>query len=166
MNKCCKTLPTLPSTKETVNATRTEVLVWSVYNESIAVAIRSGAPLASDSIDRRCLASYMQDLNSAETCSLICFLCVDVTAGPDTNASRFGTWTRQAWNAKCSWIIWISCRALLWIEDTQRRTELWVKMSYWINTMQNLTICMFAYLLITGVQKCCVVQTISCVHHL
>ena len=36
------------------------VLAISIYNEGIAMAIRRGAPLASYSIDRRCLNEYMK----------------------------------------------------------------------------------------------------------
>ena len=34
------------------------VLALSVYNESLAIALRRGAPLASYSIDRKCLQAY------------------------------------------------------------------------------------------------------------
>ena len=51
-----------------VNATRTEVLVLSVYNEGIAIAIQRVAALARCLIDRRWLAQDIQYLTSAETC--------------------------------------------------------------------------------------------------
>ena len=47
----------------------------SVYNEGIAIAIRKGAPLASYSIDRRCLQQYMQNLVSKGTGTSVCFTC-------------------------------------------------------------------------------------------
>lgn len=43
----------------------------SVYNEGIALAIRRGAPLASYSIDRRCLKSYMTSLTHSDTNALV-----------------------------------------------------------------------------------------------
>ena len=51
------------------------VLALSVYNESLACAIRRGAPLASYSIDRRCLQSYMEHLMSPDTATSVCFTC-------------------------------------------------------------------------------------------
>lgn len=51
------------------------VLALSVYNEAIAIAIRKGAPLASYSIDRRCLKAYMLSLTHPDTNALICILC-------------------------------------------------------------------------------------------
>ena len=44
-------------------------LLESVYQESIAIATRKGAPLASDSIDRRCVTNYVRDLVEDNTCS-------------------------------------------------------------------------------------------------
>ena len=52
-----------------------ESLLSSVYNESIAIATRKGAPVASYSIDRRCMTNYVRDLVSDDTCGLICFAC-------------------------------------------------------------------------------------------
>ena len=52
-----------------------EVLVMSVYNEALAIAIRKGAPLASYSIDRRCLRQYVQHVSDATTYAAVCFVC-------------------------------------------------------------------------------------------
>ena len=52
-----------------------EVLALSVYNEGIAMAVRRGAPLASFSIDRKCLQQYTYHLTNSETKSLVCFVC-------------------------------------------------------------------------------------------
>jgi hypothetical protein len=49
-------------------------LALSVYNEGIAMAVRRGAPLASYSIDRKCLHAYMQHLTNADTNALVCFV--------------------------------------------------------------------------------------------
>ena len=46
-----------------------------MYNESIAIATRKGAPVASHSIDRRCMTNYTEDLICEDTCALICFVC-------------------------------------------------------------------------------------------
>ena len=46
-----------------------------MYNESIAMAIRKGAPLASYSIDRRCMQNYVRNLVKDDTCALICIVC-------------------------------------------------------------------------------------------
>ena len=46
-----------------------------VYNEGIAIATRKGAPVASYSIDRRCMSNYVRNLVEEDTCSLICFSC-------------------------------------------------------------------------------------------
>ena len=51
------------------------VLAMSVYNEGIAIAVRKGAPLASYSIDRRCLKEYMTSLTYPSTNALVCLLC-------------------------------------------------------------------------------------------
>ena len=50
-------------------------LALSVYNEGIATAVRQGAPLASYSIDRRCMLQYNTHLRHENTSSLVCFLC-------------------------------------------------------------------------------------------
>ena len=50
-------------------------LVISVYNEALAIAIRRGAPLASFSIDRRCLRQYVQHSTDASTHATVCFVC-------------------------------------------------------------------------------------------
>ena len=47
----------------------------SVYNEALAIAIRRGAPLASFSIDRRCLRQYVQHSTDASTHATVCFVC-------------------------------------------------------------------------------------------
>ena len=52
-----------------------DFLLMSVYNESIAIATRKGAPVASYSIDRRCMTNYVRDLVCEDTCALICFSC-------------------------------------------------------------------------------------------
>jgi hypothetical protein len=49
-----------------------EVLALSVYNEGIAMAVRRGAPLASFSIDRKCLQQYTYHLTNTDTKSLVC----------------------------------------------------------------------------------------------
>ena len=46
-----------------------------MYNERIAIATRKGAPVASYSIDRRCMTNYTEDLIREDTCALICFHC-------------------------------------------------------------------------------------------
>lgn len=51
------------------------MLVMSVYNEALAIAIRRGAPLASYSIDRRCLRQYVQHATDANTYAAVCFVC-------------------------------------------------------------------------------------------
>ena len=56
-------------------AAEEETLTASAYNESIAIAIRKGAPLASYSIDRRCVTNYVRDLVKYDTCALICLVC-------------------------------------------------------------------------------------------
>jgi hypothetical protein len=47
----------------------------SVYNEAIAEKIRQGAPLASYSIDRRCLRNYSEATSNNNIQAPICFLC-------------------------------------------------------------------------------------------
>ena len=56
-------------------AAEEETLIASAYNESIAIAIRKGAPLASYSIDRRCMTDYVRDIAKDDTCALICLVC-------------------------------------------------------------------------------------------
>ena len=51
------------------------VIALSVYNESLAIAIRRGAPFASYSIDRTCLRAYATHLTHSDTATLICFSC-------------------------------------------------------------------------------------------
>ena len=51
------------------------VLALSVYSEGIAIAVRRGAPLASYSIDRRCLKEYMTSLTHPGTNAVVCLLC-------------------------------------------------------------------------------------------
>jgi hypothetical protein len=51
------------------------ILLMSVYSESIAIATRKDAPVASYSIDRRCMMNHVRDLVSEDTCALICFSC-------------------------------------------------------------------------------------------
>ena len=51
------------------------VLALSMYNEGIAIAIRRGAPLASYSIDRKCLREYNTHLTHEDTGTSVCFTC-------------------------------------------------------------------------------------------
>ena len=51
------------------------VSALSVYKEGIAIAVRKGAPLASYSVDRRCLKEYMTSLTHPGTNALVCLLC-------------------------------------------------------------------------------------------
>ena len=46
-----------------------------MYNESIAIATLKGAPVASYSIDRRCMTNYTEHLIREDTCAFICFVC-------------------------------------------------------------------------------------------
>ena len=52
-----------------------ELLAMSVYKEGLAVAIRRGAPLASYSIDRRCLHEYAKHMTDEQTFAAVCFVC-------------------------------------------------------------------------------------------
>ena len=52
-----------------------DALAMSVYNESLAVAIRRGAPLVSYSIDRRCIFEYNTHAMNVDTAVVICLLC-------------------------------------------------------------------------------------------
>ena len=52
-----------------------DILLLSVYSESIAIATHKGAPVASYSIDRRCMMNYVRDLVCEDTCALICVSC-------------------------------------------------------------------------------------------
>ncbi len=47
----------------------------SVYNEALAEKCREGAPLATYSIDRRCLQNYVQAIGGDNIETPICFLC-------------------------------------------------------------------------------------------
>ena len=49
--------------------------MFSMYNESLAVAIRGGAPLASCSIDRRCLRQRTEAQASDDLATLVCLSC-------------------------------------------------------------------------------------------
>ena len=51
------------------------MLALSVYNEGIAIPVRRGAPLASYSIDRKCLNQYTYHLTNADTNASVCFVC-------------------------------------------------------------------------------------------
>ena len=51
------------------------VLALSIYNEGIATAVRQGAPLASHSIDRRCMLQYNTHLKHENTRASVCFVC-------------------------------------------------------------------------------------------
>ena len=63
--------------RETVGtqAAEEETLIASAYDESIAIAIRKGARLASYSIDCRCVIHYLRDPVKDDTCALICLVC-------------------------------------------------------------------------------------------
>ena len=50
-------------------------LALSIYNEGIATAVRQGAPLASYSIDRRCMLQYNTHLMHENTGASVCFMC-------------------------------------------------------------------------------------------
>ena len=52
-----------------------EEKVWGAYNEAIATVVRQGAPLASYSIDRRCLYNYTTAVQNDKVQALICFCC-------------------------------------------------------------------------------------------
>ena len=52
-----------------------DILAIFIYNESLAVAIRRGAPVASYSIDRKCLQQYLTRLTHPDTATLFCFSC-------------------------------------------------------------------------------------------
>ena len=58
-----------------VNHKDEAALALSIYNEGIATAVRQGAPLASYSIDRRCILQYNMHLKHETTGALICFVC-------------------------------------------------------------------------------------------
>ena len=45
-----------------------------MYNESIAMAIRKGAPLAGYSVDLQRMQNYVRDLVKDDTCALICIV--------------------------------------------------------------------------------------------
>ena len=60
---------------KTVYSKDEAALALSIYNEGIAIAVRQGAPLASYSIDRRCMLQYNLHLNDQNTCALVCFVC-------------------------------------------------------------------------------------------
>ena len=61
--------------KAGTQAAEEETLIASAYNGRIAIAIRKGAPLASYSIDRRCVTNDVRDLVKDDTCALICLVC-------------------------------------------------------------------------------------------
>ena len=46
-----------------------------MYSEAVARVIRNGAPLATHSIDRRCLKQYTDALADESVQSLMCFCC-------------------------------------------------------------------------------------------
>ena len=50
-------------------------LALSIYNEGIATAVRQGAPLASYSIDRRCVLQYHTHMKYENTGASVCFVC-------------------------------------------------------------------------------------------
>jgi hypothetical protein len=48
--------------------------IFAAYNEAIAVKVREGAPLASYSIDRRCLRKYAEATSGDQIQAPICFV--------------------------------------------------------------------------------------------
>ena len=66
VEKVASLLPKMHSEAETCVA---------AYDEAIAVVVRRGAPLASYSIDRRCLLNCASCLSDAGPQSLVCFSC-------------------------------------------------------------------------------------------
>ena len=60
-----------------------EALLNSVYNESVAIVTRQGAPAACHSIDRRCLNSSVRDLINDDVGPHMFLLCKTL--------SRYGT---------------------------------------------------------------------------
>ena len=68
--------PSMEALQQKVGGLKSQdILLMSVYNESIAIATRKDAPVASYSIDRRCMMNYVRALVSEDTCALICFSC-------------------------------------------------------------------------------------------
>ena len=53
-------------------------LALSIYDEGVATAARQGAPLASYSIDRRCMLQYNTHLKHQNTGALVFCLCTQV----------------------------------------------------------------------------------------
>ena len=51
---------------------------FAAYNEAIATLVRKGAPMALDSIDRRCLQNYSQACREGAIQASICFFCACV----------------------------------------------------------------------------------------
>ena len=49
--------------------------VWGIYNLAISYKCRQGAPLASYSIDRRCLYNYSRALQDPDLRMLVCLVC-------------------------------------------------------------------------------------------
>ena len=68
--------------------------VAAAYNEAIAIAVRRGAPLASYSIDRRCLRNYTTAVEDEELASLICFSCARRIPYVPSRSKNEITWTR------------------------------------------------------------------------
>ena len=52
-----------------------EERILAAYNEAISTKVRRGAPLATYSIDRRCLYNYAQAMQDDNVETLICFRC-------------------------------------------------------------------------------------------
>ena len=68
--------PSMEALQQKVGGLKSQdILLMSVYNESIAIATRKDAPVASYSIDRRCMMNYVRVLVREDTCALICFSC-------------------------------------------------------------------------------------------
>ena len=54
---------------------RGEQACWSAYRRALDCRNRAGAPLACNSIDRRCVRAYSSALSSGEIGSQVCFVC-------------------------------------------------------------------------------------------
>ena len=64
----------------------------AAYNEAIAVKVRDGAPLASYSIDRRCLRKAAEATGDTNIQALICFMCACVFPYREDEAAPAVRW--------------------------------------------------------------------------
>ena len=64
----------------------------AAYNEAIAVRVRGGAPLASYSIDRRCLRKAAEAPGGTNIQALICFMCACVFPYREEEAAPAVRW--------------------------------------------------------------------------